>query len=95
MSVFILGIFGFGAILVPFFAPRYWMVLVAGVACWGLLTALYWNALTADPENHPTFTDMALPAARDAAIYVVVISVLFLVKRLFVSSVPRKPSNID
>ena len=95
MSMFILGIFAFAAILVPLAARRYWMVLLTGLVCWGLTTFIYWNALTADPSAHPTFAHMALPALKDAAVYTVFATVLYFIKRLFVSSAPRKPSNID
>lgn len=78
------------AILVPILAPRYWMVLLAAVVALGLAALLYWSEITAIPGAPPQPQHYMVPAARDAAVYLVFASVLFGIKRLFMGSLPRK-----
>jgi hypothetical protein len=95
MMMFVMGLVAFGAFLVPLAAPRYWIVFLAGVICTGLFLFIYWNALTASPYDEPNVATVVLPALRDGAVYLTAASLLYAVKRLFVRSMPRKPSNID
>lgn len=92
MLMFFMSLIAFAAILVPLFAPRYWMVLLAWVACSGLFVLVYWYSQLNSPYSEPNVTSVVVPALRDGAVYLVAASLLYAIKRLFVRSMPRKPS---
>lgn len=66
------------------------MVLLAAVAVLGLAALLTWSQITAIPGAPPPPPQYLIPAARNAAVYLVFASVLFGIKRLFMGSLPRK-----
>jgi hypothetical protein len=92
MYVLIIGFLAFCAVLAPIVLPRFWMVAAAGVLSLGLFAFINWNALTAvDPDVAPSIAAFAQPAIKDALVYSLFASVLYWIKRLILSSTPRKP----
>jgi hypothetical protein len=87
-----------GFLLVPLFAPRIWMVLMAGGFFAALSAFMHWMTLSGAADGYGTAQpgplDVLIPTATDTAIYTAAAAVIFGVKRL-VRAAPRKPSNID
>ena len=92
MYVLIIGFLAFCAVLAPILLPRFWMVAAASLLSLGLFAFINWNALTAvDPDVPPSMAAFTQPAIKDALVYTVFASALYWIKRLVLSSAPRKP----